>query len=186
VPSNWNYQNTPQQVQLISADGKALMLLRLAQGGSLQEAANAVLQQYKLQAVESRQVSVNGLNAVAMVADQPSQQQQAPALRTLSYLIQYGGAIYHLIGVSSINDFNNYSSLFTNVMQGFKELTDASKLNKKPERVHIRTLGQSATLQQALRQYNVPDKRMEEMAILNGMKLTDNLAQGTLIKVISE
>jgi hypothetical protein len=52
--------------------------------------------------------------------------------------------------------------------------------------VHIRTLGQSATLQQALRQYNVPDKRMEEMAILNGMKLTDNLAQGTLIKVISE
>ncbi|HEU4634138.1 MAG TPA: M48 family metalloprotease, partial [Flavisolibacter sp.] len=29
VPANWNYQNTPQQVQLASKDGKALMLLML-------------------------------------------------------------------------------------------------------------------------------------------------------------
>ncbi len=185
VPANWNYQNTPQQVQLASADGKALMLLRLAQGNSLQEAANAVLQQFQMQAVESRQVSVNGLNALVMVADQP-QQQQGATLRTLSYLIQYGGAIYHLIGVSSINDYNSYSSLFTNVMQGFRELTDASKLNKKPERVHIKTASQNTTLQQALKQFNVPDARMEELAILNGMKLTDNLAKGTLFKIIGE
>lgn len=184
VPTNWNYQNTPQQVQLASKDGKALMLLMLAQGNSLQDAANTVLQQYKLQAVESRQVSVNGLNAIALVADQP--QQQGTALRTLSYLIQYGGAIYHLIGVSSINDFNNYVQLFTSVMQGFRELTDASKLNKKPERVRIKTVTQNTTLQQAFRQFGVPDKRMEEMAILNSMKLTDNVTQGTLIKVVGE
>ena len=184
VPANWNYQNTPQQVQLASKDGKALMLLMLAQGASLQDAANAVLQQYKLQAVESRQVSVNGLNAIAMVADQP--QQQGAALRTLSYLIQYGGTIYHLIGVTSVNDFNNYVQLFTSVMQGFRELTDASKLNKKPERVRIKTVTQNGTLQQAFRQLGVPDKRMEEMAILNSMRLTDNVTQGMLLKVVGE
>jgi predicted Zn-dependent protease len=184
VPAGWNYQNTPQRVQLASKDGKALMLLMLAQGNSLQEAANAVLQQYKMQAVESREVSVNGLRAVALVADQP--QQQGAALRTLSYLIQYGGTIYHLIGVTSLNDFNNYASVFTSVMQGFRELTDASKLNKKPERIRVKTVTQNSTLQQAFRQFGVPDNRMEELSIVNGMKLTDNLTKGSLIKILGE
>ncbi len=184
IPANWNYQNTPQQVQLASKDGKALLLLTLAQGNSLQDAANAVLQQYKLQTVESRQTSVNGLNALTLVADQP--QQQGASLRTLSYLIQYGGSIYHLIGVSSLNDFNAYVNLFTSTMQGFRQLTDAAKLNKKPERIRIKTVTQTGTLQQAFRQFNVSDKRMEELAILNGMKLTDNVTQGSLIKIVGQ
>jgi hypothetical protein len=37
-----------------------------------------------------------------------------------------------------------------------------------------------------LRQYKVQDKRLEELAILNGMKLSDRLTQGMLIKVIEE
>jgi len=184
VPAGWNYQNTPQRVQMAPKDGKALLMLMLAQGSNLQEAANTMLQQYKLQTVESREVTVNGLRAIAIVADQ--QQQQGGAIRTLSYMVQHGGGIYHLIGVSAINDFNTYSPYFSSTMENFRELTDASKLNKKPERVHVRTVNQSTTLQQALRQYNVPDKRMEELAILNGMKLTDNLTPGTLIKVIAE
>ncbi len=71
-------------------------------------------------------------------------------------------------------------------MQGFRPLTDPVKLNKKPERVRIKTVGSGMTLAQAFRQYNVLEKRMEEFAILNGMKLTDNLTQGTLIKIIAE
>jgi predicted Zn-dependent protease len=183
VPSNWSFQNTPQSVQMASKDGKALMMLMLAQGNSLQDAANAVLQQYKLTVVESKEVSVNSLRALAVIADQ---QQQSGVIRTLSYLIQYGHNIYHLIGISASNDFNNYFSLFTDTMQGFRELADASKLNKKPERVGIKTVTQAGTLQQIFKQFKVPDKRMEEFAILNGMKLTDNVEQGSLIKIIGE
>ena len=91
-----------------------------------------------------------------------------------------------MIGVSTQTDFNSYTQYFNNSMQGFRELTDISKLNKKPERIRIKTVSSNQTLAQALRSYNVPDRRNEESAILNGMKLTDNLTSGTLIKIIAE
>ena len=188
VPQNWAYQNTPQRVQIAPKDGKAVVIMTLATGKSLQEAANAVLQQNSLQVVESREVTVNGLRALAMVADQqqeqPQQQQQQPSIRTLSYLIQYGQYIYLLIGASSSTDFNNYLPFFTSTMQGFRELTDASKLNRKPIRVRIKTVSQDATLQQALVNHKVAEKRMKELAVLNGMKLNDRVSKGALIKIV--
>lgn len=192
IPQGWNYQNTPQRVQIAPKDGKALMMLMLAPGKSLQEAANGVLQQNNLQLLDSKEVNVNGLRGIAMVADlkpqqaQQGQQQQQAQIRTLSYIIQYGDLIYLLLGVSSITDFNNYQPFFTNHMQSFKELRDPAKINKKPERVQLKTIAASTTLEQALRNYRVIEKRLEEHAILNGMKLTDRVAQGTLIKVLEQ
>ncbi|MBC7915535.1 MAG: M48 family metalloprotease [Pyrinomonadaceae bacterium] len=183
IPAGWAHQNSPQTFQMAPKDGKAMMMLTMAQGKSLQEAANAVLQQNKLTVVESRETTVNGLPAIAMVADQ---KQEQGTLRTLSYLIQYGTNIYHMLGVSNATDFNAYAQYFTNTMQSFKQLTDPSKLNKKPERVRIKTVKQAVTLDQALRSFNAPSKRFEEFAILNGMKLSDRLTAGTLIKVIEE
>ena len=69
-------------------------------------------------------------------------------------------------------------------MQGFKVLTDAAMINRKPERVRLKTMAKATTLEQALRQFKVTDKRLEEMAVLNGMQLKDQLTAGTLIKVI--
>lgn len=186
IPSNWNYQNSPSQVQLAPKDGKALILLSLAKGNSLQDAANAFLQQNNLQLVDSKNLDVNGLPALAMVADVRPQQGQQQSLRTVSYFINYGSSIYLLVGVSSTTDFNNYLSSFTNTQQSFRELTDAAKLNKKPERIRIKTVRSNTTLEQALRDNNVNAKRFEEMAVLNGMKLTDRIEQGTMIKVLGE
>ena len=188
VPQNWAYQNSPQQVQLASKDGKALLIMTLAQGNSLQEAATAFLQKNNLQAVDSRESTVNGLRALSVIADpkpQQGQQQQQP-IRTYSQLVQYGGLIYLLLGVSSTTDFNNYSSVFQNTMQSFRELTDPAKLNKKPDRVRIKTVTQPCTLEQVLRNYIVPSGKMQEMAIVNGMPLTEHVAVGTLIKVVQQ
>ena len=49
TPRDWNYQNSPQQVQFAPKDGKALMMMRLAPGKNLEEAANAFVQQNNLQ-----------------------------------------------------------------------------------------------------------------------------------------
>lgn len=183
IPSNWAYQNTPQQVQLASRDGKALMIFTLAQGKTLDEAAGNVLQQYKLQLVNSNRTTVNGNNAIVMVADL---QQQQGSLRTLSYLVQHGDNIYLMIGVSGLNDFSAYNNTLAASMQSFRTLTDPNMLNKKPQRVHIRTVQQSATLQQVLRSFGVGDKRLDEHSILNGIQLTESIPAGTLIKIIGE
>ncbi len=186
TPVGWKYANSPQQVQFAPKDGKAVLMMTLAPGNSLQEAGNAFLQQYKLVTVESRNTTVNGLEAIYIIADQQPEQQGQPVVRTMSYFIQYNGNIYLLLGASMLSDFNNYSQQFNYAMQGFRPLTDPVKINKKPERVRIKTISSTMTVAQAFRQYRVPESRFEEIAILNGMKLTDNLSSGTLIKIISE
>jgi len=183
IPAGWAHQNSPQTFQMAPKDGKAMMMLTMAPGKTLQEAASAVLQQNNLTVVESREKTVNSLPALAIVADQ---KQEQGTLRTLSYLIQYAGNIYLLLGVSNANDFNNYAGYFTNSMQSFKQLTDPARLNKKPERVRVKSVKKAGTLDQALRSLNSSSKRLEELAILNGMNLNDRVTAGMLIKVIEE
>lgn len=195
VPTGWKHQNSPQQFQMAAPDGKALMVLTLAPGESLEAAAQQMVQQFKLQPVESKQVTVNSFPALAIVADQVAdqqqqqpqqQQQQAPAVRTLIYLIQDGKTIYAMIGASSGPDFATYFPTFSNSMQNFRRLTDADKLNRQPERIRIKSVTSATTLSQALTRFQVPNVRLEEMAILNGMQLTDRLTAGTLIKVVAK
>jgi predicted Zn-dependent protease len=185
VPTAWRLQNSPQKVQMAPQNGEALMYLTLAVGKSLDEAGNTLIRQNNLQLVDSRQVNVNGLSALAIIADtkQDPQQQQAP-LRTLSYFINYNGSIYHMLGVSAVSNFNNYNRFFTNTMQSFRVLTDANKLNKKPERVRIKTVVANSSFEEVMRYFKMPDTRIDELGILNGMQKNSPLSKGMLIKVI--
>ena len=89
-----------------------------------------------------------------------------------------------MIGASSKNNFNNYYQAFNSSMNGFRTLTDPAKLNKQPERIDIKPVPSAGTLEAALRSYRVPEKRMKELATLNGMELKDKVDKGTLIKVL--
>jgi predicted Zn-dependent protease len=188
VPGGWGVQNSPQQVQMAPKDGSAVMIMTLAQGNSLQDAAQATLQKYGLTVIDSKQDNVNGLPAIVVVADQSAgQEQQQTAqqtVRTMMYFIQYGGNIYNLIGATSAENFNVYAQLFQSTMGTFRELTDPAKINKQPERVRIKTVGQDGKLSQALTNLGTDQKRMEELAILNGMELDDVVHRGMLIKII--
>jgi predicted Zn-dependent protease len=189
VPALWAVQNTPQQVQMAPKDGKAVIVLTLAQGNSLEAAAQGVLEKNQLKLMDSKKETINGLPAIVLIADQQVQQQQQqqqaqPALRTLMYFIQHGENIYNLMGLSTQADFNNYMQLFQSTMGTFSTLNDPSKLNKQPERVRVKTISQTGTLAQAFSRFNVKQDRMEELAVLNGMNLNDQVSGGMLIKVI--
>ena len=190
IPAGWAVQNTPQQVQMVPKDGRAVMLLTLAQGSSLENAAQTTAQNYNINVIESKQTRVNGLPAIVIVGDQQAQQQQqqqqqqAPSVRVMMYFIQHGENIYNLIGASSQTDFNAYAQLFQGTMGTFSELTDPSKINKQPERIRVKPVRQTGTLAQAFSSLGVSQDRMEELAILNGMTLEDRVDSGMLIKVI--
>jgi predicted Zn-dependent protease len=187
IPALWTVQNTPQQVQMAPKDGRAAMMLTLAQGNSLEVAAQGVLEKNQLKVMDSKKETVNGLPAIILIADQQvtqDQQQQQPLLRTLMYFIQYGDNIYNLIGLSTQQDFNSYMQLFQSTMGTFSALNDPSKINKQPERVRIKTVPQNSTLAQAFSSFRVEEKRIEELAVLNGMNLDDQVTRGMLIKVI--
>ena len=166
------------------------MLLTLAQGNCLENAAQTAVQNYQIKVLDSRQTTVNGLPAIIVVGDQQSQQQQQQqqqaqqSVRLMMYFIQHGQNIYLLAGASTAAEFNSYAQLFQSTMNTFSELNDPSKINKQPERVRVKAVPQTGTLSQALSSLRVEQKRMEELAVLNGMTLNDRVERGMLIKVI--
>ncbi|MCC2546724.1 M48 family metalloprotease [Hymenobacter sp. BT175] len=186
VPSGWKTQNSPSQFQMAEPSGKAVIVLLPASGNSLDAAAEALVQQLKLQSPQASRTTINSFPAIAIQADQVGQDQagnQGITARTLTFLIQDGNSIYALIGLTSPAAFNTYAPAFNNTAQGFARLTDASKLNRQPERIRIKTARAGQTLAQALAANGIPSKRYEEMAILNGMKTTDKMTAGMLFKV---
>ncbi len=183
IPTGWSYQNSPQQFQMAQKEGKAMMTLTLVEGTSLQEASSSVLKQYVLELIHAEEITVNGLKAIRMEA---GQQQQESIIKTLSYVIQHGGNFYNLMGITHSGSFEGFEPTFLGSMDGFKELKDAEKLNRKPERIRLKTVSSEGSLQQVLTGLNVPKDRLEEVSLINGMSLTDKVSQGTIIKVIGQ
>ncbi|AYA35877.1 peptidase M48 [Hymenobacter oligotrophus] len=189
VPQGWKTQNSPQQFQMAEPNGQAVQVLLLAPGNSLDQAAQALAEQLKLQNAQASRTTINSFPAIAVQGDQIGQNQQGQqgiTARTLSYLIQDGQTIYALVGMSAPSTFSSYGPTFQRVAQGFRRLTDANKINRQPERVRVRTAKAGQTLASALAANGVPSRRYEEMAILNGMKTTDKLTAGQLFKVVAK
>ena len=191
VPQGWRTANSPSQFQMGEPNGKAIMSLQLAAGNDLQAAANAFIQNTKATVRDSKQTTVNGLQALVVLSEldqaaaqgQPSNPQAVLAI--LSYFIKYGNNIYLLNGITRRTDYSRYERTFVNTMSGFDDLNDPDKINRKPERVKIMTANRSATLQQLLQQSGIPSTRMQELAVLNGMDLNTTLSAGTLYKSLT-
>ncbi len=183
IPQGWSFQNSPQQVQIAPPSGDGILTMTLAQGNNLEEVRNKMLEQFSLTMVESKNETVNGLSSLITVADQVQEQ---GTIRVIIGLIKYGDLIYNLMGVAEISKFSTYQIGYVATIRNFRELTDPDKLNRKPDLVRIKTVASSMTLEAALRNFNMPAERFEELAILNGMALTDQLSAGTMIKVVGK
>lgn len=181
IPGSWKTVNTPAQVQIAPADGKAVILMNLAQGTSAAQAMQSAISKDSIQVMSKRNINVNGLKAVEMMGNM-----QQNKVRLLIYMIEYDGRVYQLSGLSETANFGRYKSTFDNTFSQFKTLTDPTKLNKKAERIRIETVKKDATLKVALQSYNMPANRLEELSVLNGMQLTDKVTKGMLIKTVGE
>ena len=178
VPNDWQVVNTPAQVQMAPKDGKALIVLTLSGEKTLAAAEQAAVQTDQLKVISSRNISVNGNSAVETIADLNEQ------VRLMMYHIQYNGNIYKFSGLAGTADFNGYKNYFTSTFNKFKALTDQSKINRKPERIRIKEVNKTATFSEVMKGYNMPNDRIEELAILNGMETNKQVKSGTLVKVI--
>lgn len=190
LPNGWQTQNSPQMVQTVEPNGKAALQLRLAQGSDPMVAAQQFAQENKLQVIGSRQQNINGFPAVIMQAQttpdpqaqQQGQQQQIIAIK--ASFISYQSNIYMLLGLTSQQDFTRYELTFDNSIASFRQLTDPAKLNKQPERLRIATIKNNMSLQAALQAERIPQNRLQEFSILNGIELNATVAAGSLIKVL--
>ncbi|MCB0647617.1 MAG: M48 family metalloprotease [Saprospiraceae bacterium] len=190
VPGGWQTANTPSAVQMAPKDNNAVMMLELEQGSDLNAAGQNVIERNGLNVIESANTTVNGLPALAILGDVVPQDQATgqtgDPIRALVYLIKYNNAIYKFTGLSYKKTFDSYSGAFRNTMTSFKSLNDASKINKLPTRVKIVTAKRRSSLQDALKEFGMPSSKYEDLAILNGMELSDVVESGMLFKILED
>lgn len=184
IPRQWKTANSPQQFQMASEDGKALMVLTAGKGSNLQEAANTFNQAQKLTVINSGSSSINNYPALIQMTTHKNGG-SAKTLKISSYFIQYEGLIYAFHGLTVLADFPQYESTFNYTMNRFDKLTDATKLNRQPDRLRIVNAGVNGSLENALTYHNISVEHQAELAILNGMDLKDTVTAGMLIKIVS-
>jgi len=188
-PAGWKLANAPTQVSMAPADGKALLIFSLTGQKTLQAAADSTLAGYGLQLQRSEKRTVNGMPAIVTLSQQVAQDQSTNTKsvnNVLSYFIQYGNIIYVFHGVSTEADFANYVQAMEQSMNTFAKLTEASKINVKPQRILIKKVQRAGTLGDALAFYGMKQEKLKELALLNDMELTDRVQVGKSIKIIGE
>jgi predicted Zn-dependent protease len=189
LPSGWKVENTPAQVNIAPPDGKALMVFAQAPGSTLQEAASKALYELGLTIQTSRNVKVNGLPAIAVISTQSTQDQatgQQQVNKALSYFITFNQRYYGFHGVTADANYNAYSKLFESSMSSFVQLTDPAKLNAKPKKIMVRAVPKAGTASEAFKAVGVSQNKLNDIALLNDLELTDRVEAGRLVKVIGE
>lgn len=188
-PNGWKFENSPIQVQMAPADGSALMLFTFAPGSNLQVAADSALLQLGVTVQERQNVTVNGLPAIATVSIQTGQDQstgQQVSNQLLSYFYNLDGKFFVLHGLASSQNFSKLFPVMQMSMTSFGRLTDASKINVKPDYLRVKKVTRAGTVAETFRTLGVPADRYNELALLNNMELTERLAVGQLIKIVSK
>jgi predicted Zn-dependent protease len=188
-PAGWKLANAPTQVSMTPADGKALLIFSLTGQKTLQAAADSTLAAYGLKLERSEKRTVNGMPAIVTLSQQVSQDQSTGTKsvnEVLSYFIQYGNIIYVFHGVSAEVDFANYAPAMEGAMKTFARLTDASKINVKPQRILVKKVQRAGTLGETFAFYGMKQDKFKELALLNNMELTDQVQVGKSIKIIGE
>jgi predicted Zn-dependent protease len=189
IPAGWKLENSPIQVTMGPSDGKAMVLFTLCPQRTLAEAADSTIRNLGLTLTGSRKATVNGLPAIVTQSKQVTQDQSTGVSQTnlvLSYFINLDNRFYVFHGVSAESDFPVYSRMFEPAMASFARLSDLSKINVKPKKIHVVKVQRTGTMADALRAQGVPQAQFNELSLLNDTELTAQVPAGKLIKVIGE
>jgi len=102
----------------------------------------------------------------------------------LSYL-KKGDWVYVFSAMSAAASFSRYETAFRGVVSSFRELTDASKINRAPQRLAMVKANGSDTLQAIFKKAGMPDKDKSwaQFAVMNGLEITAVPPAGKLIKI---
>jgi len=180
VPAGWKLVNTHAQVRMVSPKKDAVILFTLAKGQTPRQAADAFIKQSKGSVLASDPMRLQGYSAHRVIETIETEKGK---LKISSLFIKKETRIFVFYGYTSDNLFPNYRKAFENTMFGFNRMTNPRRIQVKPNRIRIVKVSKTISLQQALRNFGVSGKELEKFALVNGMKLTDTVPAGTLLKI---
>ncbi|PAP75522.1 M48 family metalloprotease [Rubrivirga marina] len=180
-PNGWQTQNSPAAFLMGEPNGQAVMQLTLAQAQSAQAAGQALRSQQGVQAQAAGALSINGNSAYRV--EGTAQQQNGTAAFSATF-IEYGGNVYQILGLTSVNGFGTYGNQFRSTAGSFARLTESRYLNRQPSRLEVMRAPAGTTLQALLQGRTMPLGLSDlEIAIMNQTDLTSRLPAGESVKL---
>ena len=186
VPSGWTVSNTPASVTLVAADKNAGVVM---QGGKTAEKAEEVARKQAAEITGSGgkllgedRTTVNGL-ACFRQAFTITQEDRSQVRLQRSYL-EKGGHVFVFSAMSPEASFSSYEPSFKSVVGSFRELTDASKIDRAPKRLALVKANGAETLQAIFKRTGLPEKSWPSFAVMNGLELGAVPQAGKLVKTV--
>jgi predicted Zn-dependent protease len=183
VPANWELTNTPAQVQIVSQKQDAAIVFTMANASSPNGAAQEFVSGASARVLASDVVTVNGFACQRVVSQVPSDQD---TLGVLSYFIQKDGKIFVFHGYTNKRQFTGFRPNFSTTGEGFKPLTDQTKINVKPQHVVVKKVDSPTTVRDILLKSGTASDKLEQFAVLNGLQMTDRLEKNAMVKLVTK
>jgi len=176
-PGGWQTVNLSQAVMAQAPDEDAVLELTLSSGGHA-EAGRSFFSQ---QGIRSRGVTTRPVNGLPATTGQFEARLQNGTLEGVATFIDFDGRTYRILGYTVQGRLGTYSGQFGNAIGSFDRLTDRAALAVEPMRIDVLTVQRRTSLRDmvASRPSPVP---VDELAIMNGVEVDEDLEPGTAIK----
>jgi predicted Zn-dependent protease len=176
----------PSQVTLVASDKNAGVIL---QGGRSTDSAEEFLKKRAAEITQSggrllgeSRTTINGLSCYEQAYTIP--QENADAIQMKLSCLKKGDWIYTFRALSAAGGYAKYDPDFKRTVSSFKDLTDASKINRSPKRLALVKANGTDTLPAVFKKAGLPEKSWPSFAVMNGLELTAVPAAGKLIKTV--
>jgi predicted Zn-dependent protease len=178
-PAGWTTNNGPQAVVAVSSQGDAAIELSQASEANADAAARAFLAQQGITNGSSARLSLSG--GLAAVSSPFAAATESGALRGTVLFVEYGGAVYRIVGYAPEARWSSYQGMAERAEQTFQRLTDPAALNIQPQHMDIVTLVRAATIAQLARERASP-AAATTLALINQVEVDTPFASGRLVK----
>jgi predicted Zn-dependent protease len=178
-PDGWTAHNGAQAVVAVSPQGDAAIELSQASEPNADAAARAFVAQEGITSASSTRMSLTGgLPAVSAPFVAAT---EAGALRGTVLFVEYGGAVYRIVGYAPETRWPSYQGMAESAQRSFQRLTDPAALNIQPQHVDIVTLVRATTIAQLSRERASP-AAATTLALINQVEVDTPFASGRLVK----
>jgi len=186
VPSGWTVNNMPAQVVLVAADQNGGVIM---QGGKTTDTAEEFAKKQAAQITQSggtllgeNRTTINGLACYEQAYQIP--QQDAAAIRMSLSCLKKGDWVYAFQAMSAVDGYSKYAPDFQRIVASFRDLADASKINRAPKRLALVKANGRDSLQAIFKAAGMPEKSWPQFAVWNALDVTAVPAAGRLVKVV--
>jgi len=183
MPRGWRTANTPNALQALESQERALLQLTLAPGQGVTPAQHTarVAQGAQATIAQARAERIHGAEAYLATLVVAAQDAGQVPVFFGAVQRQAGGSIYQFVGQAAAGAYDGFVDEFTVTVRSLDTLTDPKALNVEPDRVAVLSITAPTTVSRAAANAPVP---AATIALLNNLAPDAPLARGFQLKTV--